>query len=77
MMRFLSAVHCCRSDVDDNKRCMDLSEPRIFGAVVREGGITRAAERLHRVQSNVTTRIGQIEDDSERRCSSAKANACI
>lgn len=42
---------------------MDLSDLRIFSAVVREGGITRAAERLHRVQSNVTTRIRQLEDD--------------
>ncbi len=41
---------------------MDLSDLRIFTAVVREGGVTRAAERLHRVQSNVTTRIRQLED---------------
>src|SRR5690349_19771142 len=40
---------------------MDLSDLRIFTAVVREGGVTRAAERLHRVQSNVTTRIRQLE----------------
>src|SRR5439155_12328105 len=45
------------------ERYMDLSGLRIFRAVVREGGITRAAERLHRVQSNVTTRIRQLEDD--------------
>ncbi|MEP4886715.1 MAG: LysR substrate-binding domain-containing protein [Alphaproteobacteria bacterium] len=42
---------------------MELSDLRIFKAVVEEGGITRAAERLHRVQSNVTTRIRQLEDD--------------
>lgn len=42
---------------------MDLSDLRIFSAVVEEGGITRAAERLHRVQSNVTTRIRQLEED--------------
>jgi len=42
---------------------MDLSDLRIFSAVVREGGITRAAELLHRVQSNVTTRIRQLEDE--------------
>jgi DNA-binding transcriptional LysR family regulator len=41
---------------------MDLSDLKIFSAVVREGGITRAAERLHRVQSNVTTRIRQLEE---------------
>jgi DNA-binding transcriptional LysR family regulator len=42
---------------------MDLSDLQIFSAVVREGGVTRAAERLHRVQSNVTTRIRQLEQD--------------
>jgi DNA-binding transcriptional LysR family regulator len=42
---------------------MDLSDLRIFSAVVREGGVTRAAERLHRVQSNITTRIRQLEED--------------
>lgn len=41
---------------------MDLEDLRIFRAVVREGGVTRAALRLHRVQSNVTTRIRQLED---------------
>ena len=42
---------------------MDLADLRIFLAVIREGGVTRAAQRLHRVQSNVTTRIRQLEDD--------------
>ncbi len=42
---------------------MDLSALRIFRAVAREGGITRAAERLHRVQSNVTTRVRQLEEE--------------
>ncbi len=42
---------------------MDLTDLLIFNAVVREGGVTRAAERLHRVQSNVTTRIRQLEED--------------
>src|SRR6202163_2448601 len=45
------------------ERCMDLSDLRVFSAVVREGGVTRAAERLNRVQSNVTKRIRQLEDD--------------
>ncbi len=42
---------------------MDLADLRIFMAVVQSGGVTRAAERLHRVQSNVTTRIQQLEQD--------------
>lgn len=41
---------------------MELSDLHIFRTVAREGGITRAAEKLHRVQSNVTTRIRQFED---------------
>lgn len=40
---------------------MDLAELEIFRTVVAEGGVTRAAERLNRVQSNVTTRIKQLE----------------
>jgi DNA-binding transcriptional LysR family regulator len=42
---------------------MDLSGLRIFTTVVRAGGVTRAAERLNRVQSNVTTRIRQLEGE--------------
>ena len=40
---------------------MELSDLHIFRTVVREGGIVRAARRLHRVPSNVTTRIQQLE----------------
>ncbi len=42
---------------------MDLADLRIFRSVVAEGGITRAAEKLNRVQSNVTTRVRQLEED--------------
>jgi len=42
---------------------MDLADLHIFRSVVQAGGITRAAEKLHRVQSNVTTRVRQLEDD--------------
>jgi DNA-binding transcriptional LysR family regulator len=40
---------------------MDLSDLLIFKTVAEEGGIVKAAGRLHRVQSNVTTRIKQLE----------------
>ena len=40
---------------------MELSDLNIFRTVVREGGIVRAARRLHRVPSNITTRIKQLE----------------
>ena len=42
---------------------IDLQDLRTFRAVVREGGITRAAERLGRVQSSVTARIQKLEAD--------------
>ncbi|MGE0037923.1 MAG: LysR substrate-binding domain-containing protein [Xanthobacteraceae bacterium] len=42
---------------------MDLSDLHIFRAVVQAGGITRAAEKLNRVQSNITTRVQQLEQD--------------
>ena len=41
---------------------MELTELRIFRTVVREGGINAAARKLNRVQSNVTTRIKQLEE---------------
>ncbi|BBU31872.1 LysR family transcriptional regulator [Burkholderia sp. THE68] len=41
---------------------MDLAALTIFRAVVRENGVTRAALKLNRVQSNVTTRIRQLEE---------------
>jgi DNA-binding transcriptional LysR family regulator len=42
---------------------MDLAALRIFKAVVEHGGINRAAARLHRVPSNVTTRVRQLEEE--------------
>ena len=40
---------------------MDLAELKIFKAVAEHGGVTRAATALHRVQSNVTTRVKRLE----------------
>jgi len=42
-------------------RSLDLSTLEIFNAVVQEGGVVRAADKLNRVPSNVTTRIKQLE----------------
>src|SRR5262245_45863725 len=42
-------------------RTIDLESLRIFRTVVDEGGVVRAAGKLNRVQSNVTTRIRQLE----------------
>ncbi len=41
---------------------MDFTALEIFKAVAAEGSVTRAAEQLGRVQSNVTTRIQQLEE---------------
>lgn len=41
---------------------MDLQALRIFKAVAEEGSVTRAAERLHYVQSNVTARLRGLEE---------------
>ena len=40
---------------------MELEDLAIFRAVVHEGGILKAARKLHRVPSNVTTRVKQLE----------------
>ncbi|MFC4278183.1 LysR family transcriptional regulator [Achromobacter aloeverae] len=41
---------------------MELAELEIFRAVAAEQSVTRAAQRLGRVQSNVTTRLRQLEE---------------
>lgn len=41
---------------------MDFNELRIFKAVAEEGNVSRAAERLNCVQSNVTARIRQLDE---------------
>ena len=41
---------------------MDLAALRIFKAVVEHGGINRAAAKLHRVPSNITTRVRGLEE---------------
>jgi len=41
---------------------MDLSALRIFKAVAEHGGVNKAAARLNRVPSNVTTRVKQLEE---------------
>lgn len=43
-------------------RNIDLESLHIFKAVVDHGGITRAAAQLNRVQSNITTRIKNLEE---------------
>ena len=41
---------------------IDLTALEIFKTVAEQGGITKAATRLHRVPSNVTTRVKQLEE---------------
>ncbi|MGA6968818.1 MAG: LysR family transcriptional regulator, partial [Xanthobacteraceae bacterium] len=40
---------------------MDFVDLQVFKCVVDEGGIIKAARKLHRVPSSVTTRIKQLE----------------
>jgi len=42
---------------------MDFAALEIFKTVVEQGGINKAAARLNRVPSNVTTRVKQLEND--------------
>jgi DNA-binding transcriptional LysR family regulator len=42
---------------------MELADLAVFRAVVRTGGVTRAAATLHRVPSNVTVRVRKLEDE--------------
>lgn len=41
---------------------VELSQLRIFQAVAETGSVTRAAEQLHRVPSNLSTRLRQLEE---------------
>src|SRR3984893_4627838 len=41
---------------------IDLTALEIFKTVAEQGGIAKAAGRLHRVPSNVTTRVKQLEE---------------
>jgi DNA-binding transcriptional LysR family regulator len=40
---------------------INFTDLQVFRAVVEEGGIVKAARKLHRVPSNVTKRIKQLE----------------
>ena len=42
---------------------MDLTQLEVFRSVAEEGSITAAAEKLHRVPSNVSTRLRQLEEE--------------
>ena len=42
---------------------MDLTNLALFRTVAREGSVTRAAQQLQRAQSNVTTRLQQLEEE--------------
>ena len=42
---------------------MDAADLKVFEAVARLGGMNRAASELNTVQSNVTARVRQLEDE--------------
>jgi DNA-binding transcriptional LysR family regulator len=43
------------------ERGFELADLALFKTVAEAGGVTRAAQRLHRVQSNVTARVKRLE----------------
>ncbi len=59
-LRLLNNELICRIVL--KMRTIDLDSLTIFQTVVQEGGVIRAAEKLHRVPSNITTRIKQLEE---------------
>ncbi|MGX1675898.1 LysR family transcriptional regulator [Streptomyces sp. NPDC055400] len=56
---------------------MELSDLRVFLAVARTRGITRAAQELHTVRSNVSARIHALEKELGARCSGATHGASL
>ena len=47
--------------ITNRERTLDLDDLAIFKTVAEAGSITRAGERVHRVQSNVTARVKRLE----------------
>ena len=45
---------------------MDLTQLEMFNAVALTGSITQAAQKVHRVPSNLTTRIRQLEAENKQ-----------
>ena len=43
-------------------RGLELSDLEIFRVVATEGSVSGAAKKLHRVQSNISTRVRQLEE---------------
>lgn len=42
---------------------MDLTQLEVFRAIAEEGSVTGAANKLHRVPSNISTRLRQLEEE--------------
>src|SRR5687767_5782121 len=47
--------------ITNRERTLDLDDLALFKTVAEAGSITRAGERVHRVQSNVTARVKRLE----------------
>jgi DNA-binding transcriptional LysR family regulator len=47
---------------------MDAADLKLFAAMAPLGGISRAAQELHTVQSDVTARIQSLEQELARSC---------
>ena len=54
---------------------MDLTQLEMFNAVAEAGSITQAAAKVHRVPSNLTTRLRQLETERESAFTSLSCRA--
>ncbi len=55
---------------------MDLTQLEMFNAVASTGSITQAAQKVHRVPSNLTTASASWRPTSALSCLSARTSAC-
>src|SRR5579863_4332493 len=62
LLRWLHRLQFTLADISRGER-MDGAALRVFEAVARLGGMNRAAAELFTVQSNVTARIRQLEEE--------------
>lgn len=56
---------------------MDLTQLEMFNAVAEAGSITRAAAKVHRVPSNLTTRLRQLETELGLICLFARISVYV
>ncbi len=56
---------------------MDLTQLEMFNAVAEAGSITRGCSKVHRVPSNLTTRLRQLETELGLICLFARISVYV